>query len=82
MDKILKVAKRLKTFVLEDIVMFCDIDADTAEKFIQDSDNIKAIGNKFEYVEIIKTEDKFKIIDKNIPSKNLDITVIEACEEF
>lgn len=82
MDKILKVAKRLKTFALEDIVMFCDIDADTAEKFIQDSDNIKPIGNKFEYVETIKTEDKFKIIDKNIPSKNLDITVIEACEEF
>lgn len=62
--------------------MFCDIDADTAEKFIQDSDNIKPIGNKFEYVETIETEDKFKIIDKNIPSKNSDITVIVACEEF
>lgn len=82
MCRILKVAKRLKTFTLEDIVMFCDIDADTAEKFIQDSDNIKPIGNKFEYVETIETEDKFKIIDKNIPSKNSDITVIVACEEF
>lgn len=81
-DKILKVAKRLKMFTLEDIIMFCDIDADTAEKFIQDSENIKPIGNKFEYVEAIKTEGKFKIIDKNIPSKNSDITVIEACEEF
>lgn len=49
MDKILKVAKRLKTFTLEDIVMFCDIDAKTAEDFIQKSENIKPVGNKFEY---------------------------------
>ena len=28
MDKILKIAKRLKTFTLEDIVMFCDIDTE------------------------------------------------------
>lgn len=62
--------------------MFCDIDADTVEKFIRDSDNIKPIGNKFEYVETIKTEGKFEIIDKNISSKNSDITVIDACEEF
>lgn len=82
MCRILKVAKRLKIFTLEDIVMFCDIDADTAEKFIRNSDNIKPIGNKFEHVETIKTEGKFKIIDKNIPSKNSDVTVIDACEEF
>ena len=82
MDKILKVAKRLKTFTLEDIVMFCDIDADTAEKFIFESENIKPIGNKFEYVEIIKSENKYRIVDKNIQSKNSDITVITACEIF
>lgn len=82
MDKILKVAKRLKTFTLEDIVMFCDIDADAAEKFIFESENIKPVGNNFEYVDIIKIKDKFKIIDKNIPSKNSDITVIYACEIF
>ena len=82
MDKILKVAKRLKTFTLEDIVMFCDIDADSAKKFIQESENIKPVGDKFEYVETVKTEDKFKIIDKNIQSKNSDITVIYACEIF
>lgn len=82
MDKILNVAKRLKTFTLEDIVMFCDIDADTAQNFIHELENIKPIGNKFEYVETIKTEDKFRIIDKNIPNKNSDITVIDACEEF
>ena len=82
MDKILKVAKRLKTFTLKDIVMFCEIDSNTAEKFIYESENIKSCGDKFEYVEIIKTEDKFKIIDKNILSKNSDITVVAACEMF
>lgn len=82
MDKILKVAKRLKTFTLDDIIMFCDIDAVTAEKFLQESENIKPVGNKFEYVETTKAEDKFRIIDKNIPSKNSDITVVAACEIF
>ena len=82
MDKILKIAKRLKTFTLEDIIMFCDIDAKTAEDFIQKSENIKPVGNKFEYVETTKSDDKFKIIDKNIPSKNSDITVAAACEMF
>ncbi len=82
MDKILKVAKRLKTFTLEDIVMFCDIDAKTAEKFLQESENIKPCGDKFEYVETVRTEDKFKIINKNISSKNSDITVVAACEIF
>ena len=82
MDKILKVAKRLKTFTLEDIVMFGEIDADIAGKFLQESENIKSCENKFEYVEIVKTEDKFKIIDKNIPSKNSDIIVVTACKIF
>lgn len=82
MDKILKVAKRLRTFTLEDIVMFCDIDAKTAEGFILKSENIKPVGNKFEYVETVRTEDKFKIINKNIPCKNSDITVTDACISF
>lgn len=82
MDKILKVAKRLKTFTLEDIVMFCEIDAETAERFLRESENIKQCGDKFEYVETVKVEDKFKIIDKNIPSKNSDITVTDACISF
>lgn len=46
------------------------------------SENIKPVRNKFEYVETVKAEDKLKIIDKNIQSKNSDITVIEACELF
>lgn len=82
MDKILKIAKRLKIFTLEDVVMFCDIDAGIIKEFIENSENIKQVGKKFEYVETIKTENKFKIIDKNIKCKNSDITVIEACEEF
>lgn len=82
MDKILKVAKRLKTFTLEDIVMFCEIDTETARTFLQKSENIKVIGNNFEYVETIKAEDKFIIIDKNIPSKNSDITAVTACKIF
>ena len=82
MDKILKVVKRLKTFTLEDIVMFCEIDPDVARKFLQESENIKPVGNKFEYVESVKTEEKFKIIDKNIECKNSDITVVQACEMF
>jgi len=81
-DKILKVAKKLKTFTLEDIVMFCEIDSDVARKFLQESENIKLSGNKFEYVELVKTEEKFKIVDKNIECKNSDITVVQACEIF
>ena len=82
MDKILKIAKRLKVFTPEDIVMFCEIDSDVARKFLQESENIKPVGNKFEYIETIKTEEKFKIIDKNIECKNFDITVVQACEIF
>ena len=82
MDKILKVAKRLKTFTLEDIVMFCDIAPETAGNFLRKSENVKPCGDKFEYIETVKTEDTFKIIDKNIPGKNSDITVIDACEIF
>ena len=82
MDKILKVAKRLKTFTLDDIVMFCEIDTTTAVRFLQRSENIKPVGNKFEYVKSVKTEEKFKIVDKNIECKNSDITVVQACEIF
>ena len=82
MDKILKVAKRLKTFTIEDIVMFCEIDTETAGTFLQKSENIKPVCNKFEYIETLKAEDKFIIIDKNIPSKNSNITVVAACEMF
>lgn len=82
MNNILKVAKRLKTFTLEDIVMFCDIDKTFAVEFISKSENIKPVGDKFEYVETSETNDKFKIIDKNIECQNSEITTVEACEIF
>lgn len=82
MDKILKVAKRLKTFTLEDIVMFCDIDSKTAEKFLKESENIKFCGNKFEYIEIIKKDNKFEIEYPIAKCVNSDITVVEACSKF
>lgn len=82
MDKILKIAKRLKTFTLEDIVMFTSLDVKIIKEFLKSSENIMVLRGKFEYIETVKTDDKFKIIDKNIPSKNSDITVIKACEEF
>ena len=78
MDKILKVAKRLKTFTLEDIVMFCEIDAE----FLRESENIKLCEDKFEYIEAVKTKDKFKIVDKNTPCIDSDITVTDACNSF
>ena len=82
MDRILKVAKRLKTLTLDDIVMFCEIDSTTAEKFLEESENIKPVGNKFEYIEAVKTKDKFKIVDKNTPCIDSDITVTDACNSF
>ena len=66
-DKILKIAKRLKTFTLEDIVMFTGLEINAVRNFLEQSDNIKKFKNEFKYVEIIQKEETFKIIDKNIP---------------
>ncbi len=82
MDRILKVAKRLKTFTLEDIVMYTGLDMEIVKEFLESSENIKALDDKFEYIETMQFEDKFKMIDKNIPSKNSEITLIDVCEEF
>ena len=82
MNNILKVAKRLKTFTPEDIVMFCNIDKTFAVEFISKSENIKSVGDKFEYDETTETNDKFKIIDRNIECQNSEITTVEACEIF
>ena len=81
-DKILLVAKRLKTFTLEDIVMFCDIDEASALEFIKTSENIKPSGDKFEYFETPKSEDKYCIVNRNIKCQNSEITTVEACESF
>ena len=77
-DKILKIAKRLKIFTLENIVMFTGLEIDTVRNFLEQSDNIKKFKNEFKYVEIIQKEETFKIIDKNILSQNSDITLIDA----
>lgn len=82
MNKILKVARRLKILIHKDIIMFCEIYLEEAKKFLLESENIKDCGYQFEYVEIIKVDEKYKIIDENIACKNSDITVIEACKLF
>lgn len=81
-DKILKIAKRLKIFTLEDIVMFTGLEIDTVRNFLDQSDNIQKFKNEFEYVGIIQKEETFKIIDKNILSQNSDITLIDAINLF
>src|SRR5574344_70743 len=81
-SKILIIAKRLKTFTAEDIIMFSELDENEVINFLENSENIKQCGKYFEYAEIPKTVDKFKIIDKNIQCKSSEITVIEACEMF
>ena len=63
-DKILKIAKRLKTFTLEDIVMFTGLEVDTVKNFLEQSDNIQKFKNEFKYVEIIQKEEIFKISKK------------------
>ena len=80
--KILKIAKRLKIFNLEDIVMFTGLEIDTVKNFLEQSDNIQKFKNEFKYVEIIQKEETFKIIDKNILSQNSDITLIDAINLF
>lgn len=44
-DKILKIAKRLKTFTLEDIVMFTGLEINAVRNFLEQSDNIKKFEN-------------------------------------
>ena len=81
-DKILKIAKRLKTFTLEDIVMFTGLEINAVRNFLDQSDNIQKFKNKFKYVEIIQKEETFKIIDKNILTQNSEITLIDAINLF
>src|SRR5574344_595146 len=81
-SKILKIAKRLKTFTVDDIVIFSESDENEVINFLEKSKNIKQSGKYFEYMEFPKTVDKFKIIDKNIKCESSEITVIEACKTF
>src|SRR5574344_1899899 len=81
-DKILKIAKQLKTFTIYDNVMFNDFEKNEINLILENSENIKQNRKYFEYIEKTVAVDKFKIVDKNITCKNSDITVIEACAEF
>src|SRR5574344_1615453 len=81
-SEILKIAKRLKSFTAEDIVIFGELDENEVINFLENSKNIKQSGKYFEYMEIPKIADKFRIIDKNIKPENSEIAVIEACKEF
>lgn len=81
-DKILKIAKRLKSFTLDDIVMFSEFEEKYILEFLGKSENIKCNGKYFEYVEKIATKDKFKIINKNINCKNSDINMFATAEIF
>src|SRR5574344_1382529 len=81
-DKILKIAKRLKTFTLDDIVMFSDFEKNEINLILENSENIKQNRKYFEYIEKTVAVDKFKIVDKNITCKNSDISFVQACMEF
>lgn len=45
-DKILKIAKRLKAFTLENIVMFTGLEIDTVRNFLEQSYNIQKIQKR------------------------------------
>ena len=75
-DKILKIAKRLKTFTLEDIVMFTGLEIDTVRNFLDQSDNIQKFKNEFEYVGIIQKEEIFKINNLSFPARKPEIKQI------
>ena len=62
--------------------MFCEIDTTIAVRFLQESENIKPSGNKFEYVESVKTEEKFKIVDKILNAKTLILQLFKLVEYF
>src|SRR5574344_2452033 len=81
-NKILKIAKRLKTFTLDDIVMFSDFEENELSSILGNYENIKQNRKYFEYIEKTVVVDKFKIVDKNITCKNSDIGVVQACTEF
>lgn len=83
-NKILKIAKMLKTFTFEDLAMMSDLEVNTINKEIQELLAEGVITNNGKYYEYLGNTipDSIKIINKNIKSKNSDITVIVACEEF
>lgn len=83
-NKILKIAKMLKTFTFEDLLMMSDLGVNNINQEIQQLLTDGIITKSGKYYEYIgnKHPDSIKIINKNIESRNSDITVIVACGEF
>jgi len=85
MDKILKIAQKLKIFTLDDLIIMDDLDEDFATKILNQliiEGKIKLTGKYFEYIETQTIKDNYTIIDQNIKVKNSEITMPEAVEMF
>jgi len=84
-DKILKIAKKLKTFTLDDLIIMGDLDEnltiETMNKLVTEN-KIKLAGKFFEYTEVQQRKENYRIINKNIEVKNSEITMIEAIKTF
>jgi len=84
-DLILKIAKKLKIFTLDDLIIMGDLDEnltiETMNKLVTEN-KIKLAGKFFEYAEVQQRKENYKIIDKNIEVKNSEITMIEAIKTF
>lgn len=85
MNNVLKIAKKLKNFTLDDLIIMGDLDETLANATLNAlvaNGKIKQTGKYFEYVETQVRKENYKIIDKNIVIKNSEITMIEAVEVF
>lgn len=85
MDKVLKVAKRLKNFTIDDLIIMGDLDktlATTALNALVVENKIKRTGKYFEYVEAQVRKENYKIFDKNIMVKNSEIAMLDAIDVF
>lgn len=82
---ILKIAKKLKTFTLDDLIIMGDLEEDFAREILNQliiEDKIKPTGKYFEYTETQVRKENYKIIDRNIEVRNSEITMPEAVEIF
>lgn len=85
MDNVLKVAKRLKNFTIDDLIVMGDLDetlANAALNALISENKIKQTGKYFEYLELQVHQENYKIFDRNIMVKNSEITMLDAVEVF
>jgi|GEM_PF-600624 len=82
---ILKIAKKLKTFTLDDLIIMGDLEKnstiETLNKLVTEN-KIKRTGKFFEYAETQHRKENYKIIDRNIKVKISEITVLQAVDLF